>query len=40
LANTTSAKKEKTYKVSDSLKRKSTIQIGDIVTVKEFSEKM
>jgi len=39
-ANTSSAKKEKTYKVSDSLKKKSTIQVGDIITVKEFSEKM
>lgn len=33
-------KKEKTYKVSDSLKKKSTIQIGEFITVKEFSEKM
>jgi translation initiation factor IF-2 len=33
-------KKEKTYKVSDSLKRKGTISMGDRIIVKEFSEKM
>ena len=33
-------KEEKTYKVSDSLKKKETITIGDAITVKEFSEKM
>lgn len=33
-------KKEKVYKVSDSLKKKATIQIGDSIVVKEFSEKM
>ena len=33
-------KQPKTYKVSDSLKKKSTVQIGDTITVKEFSEKM
>lgn len=33
-------RKEKTYKVSDSLKKKWTITVGDSVTVKEFSEKM
>lgn len=33
-------KEEKTYKVSDSLKKKETIVIGDAITVKEFSEKM
>lgn len=37
---TPSAKRQKTYKVSDSLKKKSTISIGDAITVKEFSEKM
>jgi len=31
---------DKTYKVSDSLKKKETIIIGDSITVKEFSEKM
>ena len=38
--STVSMKKEKTYKVSDSLKKKSTVQIGEVITVKEFSEKM
>ncbi len=33
-------KKEKTYKVSDSLKKKGTISMGDKIIVKEFSEKM
>ncbi len=33
-------KREKTYKVSDSLKKKWTITVGGSVTVKEFSEKM
>lgn len=33
-------KEEKTYKVSDSLKKKETISIGESITVKEFSEKM
>ncbi len=33
-------KTEKWYKVSDSLKKKETITIGDSITVKEFSEKM
>lgn len=33
-------KEEKTYKVSDSLKKKETITIWDAITVKEFSEKM
>jgi len=34
------AKKEKTYKVSDSLKKKEIITLPDRVTVKEFAEKM
>lgn len=39
--NTPAAEKtEKWYKVSDSLKKKETITIGDSITVKEFSEKM
>lgn len=33
-------KAEKNYKVSDSLKKKETIIIGEAITVKEFSEKM
>lgn len=33
-------KKEKTYKVSDSLKKKEVITLPDRVTVKEFAEKM
>lgn len=33
-------KQKKTYKVSDSLKKKSIVQIWDSITVKEFSEKM
>lgn len=33
-------KSEKNYKVSDSLKKKETIIIGEAITVKEFSEKM
>jgi translation initiation factor IF-2 len=36
----TTTKVEKNYKVSDSLKKKETIVIGDAITVKEFSEKM
>lgn len=32
--------KKKTYKVSDSLKKKTTIMIGESIVVKEFSEKM
>ncbi len=33
-------KREKTYKVSDSLKKKWTVTMWDSITVKEFSEKM
>jgi len=33
-------KKEKVYKVSDSLKKKGTLTMGEQITVKEFSEKM
>lgn len=33
-------KQKKTYKVSDSLKKKWTITVGEAITVKEFSEKM
>lgn len=33
-------KKEKVYKVSDSLKKKGTLTMGDTIVVKEFSEKM
>jgi hypothetical protein len=32
--------KEKSYKVSDSLKKKEHIYLGERVTVKEFAEKM
>ena len=34
------SKREKTYKVSQTLKKKETIMIGETITVKEFSEKM
>lgn len=33
-------KKDKVYKVSDSLKKKGTIAMGETIVVKEFSEKM
>lgn len=33
-------KREKIYKVSDDLKKKGTIQMDEVITVKEFSEKM
>ncbi len=38
IANKT--KTQKTYKVSENLKRKETVQVGETITVKEFSEKM
>lgn len=40
IAQQTKSKREKTYKVSDNLKKKETITLGDTITVKEFSEKM
>jgi translation initiation factor IF-2 len=38
--NTANASKEKAYKVSDSLKKKEHIYLGERITVKEFAEKM
>lgn len=40
IASQARSKKDKVYKVSGDLKKKETVQVGETITVKEFSEKM